>query len=226
MSRVFATLPEALTEIARLERLVSALYKQLTAKAPVAAATTAVETAPRKRAHTETALVMYTDGSSLGNGKAGARAGAAVTTNGGFVWQGRAPGAQTNNRAETYAAIVALAHARDVTTATLWTDSEYVMHGVRSWLDGWVRAGWKKKDGQAPLNVDLWRMVWALITERRERQLPPVAIEWVKAHNGTEGNEEVDKLAKAAAEMPLDGAAPFYPPFPGIDEVLKRANLA
>jgi len=229
MSRVFTTLPEALVEIARLEHLVSALYRQLVANgAPVATVpvtSVAAESAPRKRTRTETALVMYSDGSSLGNGAKGARAGSAVKTNRGFVWQSRAPGMQTNNRAELYAAIAALAQARDEPSATLYTDNEYVVKGVNRWLDMWVRAQWKKQDGKPVLNQDLWRMARALILEREDRRLPPVAVEWVKAHSGIEGNEEVDKLAKAAAELPLDPAAPFYPPFPGIEKVLELAKL-
>lgn len=227
MSRTFTTLAEALTEIARLEGLVTVLYKQLTAMAPVLTpSAAAAESAPRKRAYSETALVMYSDGSSLGNGTSGARAGSATKTNRGFVWQGRAPGTQTNNRAELYAAIVAMAQARNTTTAVLYTDNEYVVKGVNTWLSGWVRRNWVKADGAPVLNQDLWRMTFALIEERREHQLPPITVEWVKAHSGIEGNEEVDKLAKAAAELPLDPGAPFYAPFPGIDEVLKRSKLA
>lgn len=229
MSRLFATLPEALAEIARLERLVSVLYKQLTVAAPLGRPVPLIvpttDGESRKRAHSETTLVMYTDGSSLSNGSAGARAGAAVKTNQGFVWQGRAPGQQTNNRGELYATIVAMAQARDVENATLYTDSRYVLDGVNSWLAGWVRAEWKKKDGAPVLNQDLWRMVHALLTDRREKQLQPITIKWVKAHSGIPENEEVDKLAKAAAELPPDPAAPFYPPFPGIERVLAQAGL-
>lgn len=232
MSQRITSLPEALAEIARLERLVARLYRALdpterrTAPPPPPTAVTTAA-APRKRAFPNTdTLIIYTDGSSLGNGRSGARAGCAVTTNRGFRWQARAPGPQTNNRAELYAAIVGMAQARDCERAILNTDSEYVSDNANMRLAGWIKSGWKKKDGSPVLNEDLWRMVWALMTERREKNLLNITLVWVKAHAGNAENERVDDLAKAAAELPLDTTAPFYPPFPGIEDVLAKSNLS
>lgn len=228
MSRVFASLPEALVEIARLEKLVAALYCQLMASGVVSAAPTAPtasSSAARKRAQPDSSsLIIYTDGSSLGNGKAGARAGCAVSTNRGFEWKARAPGAQTNNRGELYAAIVGLAQARNDQSATLYTDSEYVLNGLNLWLRGWVRRGWKRGGGEQVLNEDLWRMAWALVSERDEKEQARMVVLWVKAHAGDPGNERVDKLAKEAAELPLTASSPLYPLFPGIEEVQKRMD--
>lgn len=226
MSRVFTSLPEALIEIARLEKLVTALYRQLTETGSATPSASATSSAPRKRAHPDSSpLIIYTDGSSLGNGNAGARAGCAVLTNRGFEWKARTPGAQTNNRGELYAAIVGLAQARADQNATLYTDSKYVLNGLNQWLRGWVRKGWKRADGAPVLNEDLWRMAWALVSERDERKQARVVVLWVVSHAGDPGNDRADKLAKAAAEMTPVANAPFYPPFPGIEEVQKRVGV-
>lgn len=228
--RVF-TLPEALAEIDRLQRLVAKLYHALTApsREPLAEpATASAETAvvSRKRAHKEPdELIIYSDGSCLGNGKMGARAGSAVITNRGFLWQGRLAGVQTSNRGELYAAIVGLAQARDDERVVLNTDSEYVANGMNEWLSIWLRNGWKKKNGEPVMNRDLWSMIVMLVAERRERTLADARVVWVKAHAGNSENERVDALAKEAAEMPLSATAPLYPPFPGSDDVLSAAYL-
>ena len=236
------TLSEALAEIARLQALnlklqqrIAQLVAQhgdanapsLTECTPSAVAATAAENEPplkRKRSEEEP-LVVYTDGSASKNGLPGAKAGSAAIASDGRRWAARTPGAQTSSRAELYAGIVGLSMTREAQRATLYTDSEYFALGVneQSRLARWARNGWKKQDGTVVVSIDLWKMVWALITERRERKLPPVAVLWVKGHAGIVGNEEVDKLADRAAQMQPEAAG--YPVFEGIAEVFARAGL-
>lgn len=172
-------------------------------------------------------LVIYTDGSALNNGMPGAKAGSAVYIDANTTWRARTPGKQTSSRAELYAAIAGAGMARESKRVELHTDSSYVQLGVTdpTRLARWVRNGWKTKAGTPVLNVDLWRMLWALIEERRERTQLPISFRKVKGHSGVAGNEAADKLADRAAVQAVASGDFFYAPFPGIDVVLKRANI-
>lgn len=89
----------------------------------------------------------------------------------------------------------------------VYCDSLYVINSVTKWMPGWKRKGWRKKDGQPVLNVELMRRIDALLQGRRVR------FEWVKGHAGHPLNEAADRLANAAAASWRDGTAP--PPGPG-----------
>jgi hypothetical protein len=47
-----------------------------------------------------------------------------------------------------------------------------------------------------------------LSSRRSKRKL---TLQWVKAHNGDEGNELADRWAKYATTLPLDKVEPFLP---------------
>ena len=49
----------------------------------------------------------------------------------------------TNNRMELTAAIEALNALSGRTQVTLYTDSKYVMDGIREWMPNWKQRGWK-----------------------------------------------------------------------------------
>ena len=72
----------------------------------------------------------------------------------------------------------------------LWTDSTYVMKGITEWIHGWKRRGWKKSDKKPVVNVDLWKILDALNSQRN------VEWHWVKGHAGVDGNERADELAR------------------------------
>jgi ribonuclease HI len=99
--------------------------------------------------------------------------------------------ATTNNRMELTAAITALSALTEPCEVTLYTDSKYVSDAVnKGWLDAWLRAGWKKKDG-AVKNPDLWQSLLPLLAEHR------VTFVWVKGHAENEYNNRCDALAVA-----------------------------
>jgi len=98
----------------------------------------------------------------------------------------------TNNRMELTAAIKALEAIKPnfQGQAILWTDSTYVMKGITEWIHGWKKRGWKKSDKKPVINVDLWKTLDQLNSERE------VTWKWVKGHAGIEGNERADELAR------------------------------
>ncbi len=99
----------------------------------------------------------------------------------------------TNNRMEMMAAIQALEFFDDVTTVTIYSDSQYLVNGMKSWIYSWRKKNYKKKGKLIP-NADLWVILWDLNVKHRVRW------HWVKGHNGHAGNERADELAEIARE--------------------------
>ena len=99
----------------------------------------------------------------------------------------------TNNRMELTAAIRALEALPAGTRARLFTDSQYLRRGITEWLPAWIARGWRKKDGGAVENDDLWRRLAELAAAH------DVAWSWVRGHAGHRWNERADALATAAA---------------------------
>jgi ribonuclease HI len=95
----------------------------------------------------------------------------------------------TNNRMELTAAIEALKALRGRQAVVLHTDSRYLMDGIREWLPGWKKRGWKTAAKKAVKNQDLWQALDAVA------QKHDVSWRWVKGHSGHELNDEADALA-------------------------------
>ncbi|MDZ4761179.1 MAG: ribonuclease HI [Alphaproteobacteria bacterium] len=102
--------------------------------------------------------------------------------------------ATTNNRMELMAAIKALESARAGAAITLHTDSQYVKDGLTKWIKGWKRNGWKTADKKPVKNQDLW------IRLELAAEVHKVDWRWVRGHNGDEGNERADALARKGCE--------------------------
>jgi ribonuclease HI len=117
----------------------------------------------------------------------------------------RLPGsAQTNNRAELFAPLVALRAFESLPPAQIQirTDSAYLVQGV-TLIPTWRALGWRRAHG-ALRNVDIWRLLGAQLAGMREVGWPTPVFRHVPAHTGLDGNEEADRLAKiGAGEPPL-----------------------
>lgn len=96
----------------------------------------------------------------------------------------------TNNRMELTACIEALKAIPKDFSITLRTDSRYVQDGICHWIVGWKKNGWKTASKTPVKNMDLWQELDVLSQKR------PITWEWVAAHNGEEGNERADMMAK------------------------------
>jgi ribonuclease H len=131
---------------------------------------------------------LFSDGSCLGNPGAGGWA---------YILQygdaiKKASGAEamtTNNQMELTAAIMGLSALKQPCRVELFTDSEYVVKAISSWLAKWVVTDFKGKK-----NADLWRRYLAAAAPHEIRA------SWVKGHAGHPQNEECDAMARAAAE--------------------------
>lgn len=100
----------------------------------------------------------------------------------------------TNNRMELTAVVEALRALTRPSTVIIHVDSSYVMNGMKTWIAGWKRNGWKTASKQPVKNVDLWQ---ALDAEVAEHQVSWV---WVKGHAGDPGNERADALANKGVD--------------------------
>ena len=134
---------------------------------------------------------LYTDGSCHGNPGPGGWA--AILEYGAKSRELTGhDGATTNNRMEMMAVLEGLRALKEPCVVEVWTDSRYVVDGMKSWLAGWKKRGWKTASKQPVKNEELWR---ALDEEASRHQ---VTWNWVKGHDGHPQNERCDQLANEA----------------------------
>jgi ribonuclease HI len=95
----------------------------------------------------------------------------------------------TNNRMELRAVIEALKVLSRSCVVKIVTDSQYVQKGVESWMPQWKRKNWKTASGKPVANRDLWELL------DQELAQHTVVWEWVRGHQGHDGNERADALA-------------------------------
>ena len=139
-------------------------------------------------------IEIYTDGSCLTN--AGNGGWAAIINDDGKIK--KISGSEkdtTNNRMELLAPINALRELNDNSEITIYTDSQYVKLGITEWINKWLNNNWQTSKKEDVKNKDLWVELYNL-----DKSLN-VKWNWVKAHAGNPMNEEVDLMAKKAANL-------------------------
>ena len=77
----------------------------------------------------------------------------------------------------------------------IFTDSKYVKSGITEWIHNWKKNGWKTANKKEVSNKALWTELDLLNNEFE------ISWNWVKAHSTDELNNEVDLLAKDAANL-------------------------
>lgn len=102
---------------------------------------------------------------------------------------------QTNNRAELTAAIRAIERAPQDEPLHVWSDSMYVVLGMKGRATMWERNGWRNASGKNVKNVDLWRRLLCAAAQRNGETI----WHYVRGHSGVEGNEYADRLAVRGA---------------------------
>jgi len=100
----------------------------------------------------------------------------------------------TNNRMELTSAIEALKALRRPVSATIYTDSQYLIKGLEQWLPAWKARGWQTAGKQPVKNRDLWELLDQLASEHQ------LSWHWVKGHAGNPGNTRADALANQGVE--------------------------
>ena len=139
-------------------------------------------------------IKIYTDGSCMSNPGNGGWA-AIINMNGEIRKISGNEKNTTNNRMELMAPINALKNINSKDPIEIFTDSKYVKNGITEWINTWVLNNWKTSKKENVKNKDLWLELHKL------NQSLNVKWNWVKAHAGDPLNEEVDMLAKKAANL-------------------------
>ena len=137
-------------------------------------------------------IKIYTDGSCIGNpGKGGWAAIIIINDK-----KTQITGSQentTNNQMELLAPIKALNKIPRGSKIQIFTDSKYVKSGITEWIHNWKKNGWKTANKQSVKNKEFW-IELDLLTEKFE-----IKWNWVKGHSTDKLNNEVDLLAREAA---------------------------
>ena len=72
----------------------------------------------------------------------------------------------TNNRMALLSAIAGLSALRRACDVVFVSDSRYLIEGMKEWIHGWVRRGWRRKTGPVE-NLDRWRELVELAAAHR-----------------------------------------------------------
>ncbi len=137
-------------------------------------------------------IVIYTDGSCLGNPGKGGWAAVIIKDDKEEIIFGSEK-QSTNNRMELTAAINALLKIKEDKKIKIYTDSKYVKEGIEKWINNWKLNNWKNANKKDVKNKDLWIKLDNLISKKK------ITWNWVKAHSINEYNNKVDILARDAA---------------------------
>ncbi len=137
-------------------------------------------------------IKIYTDGSCLGNPGFGGWAAIIFLNDKKIKIKGKKKNT-TNNQMELMASIKALKKIPVGKKVQIYTDSKYVKIGITEWIKSWKKNNWKTSSKKKVKNKDLWKKLDHLSEKHQIKWL------WVKGHSGDIVNEEVDQLAKEAA---------------------------
>lgn len=148
-------------------------------------------------------LIIYTDGSCLGNGRAENCGGYAfIILNEDEEIISKVSKQElntTNNRMEMKAIINGISEAINCLNSNdfiieVYTDSAYI-HNCRTqrWYKSWKNNGWKNSKKEPVKNKDLWEILSFFFEDKR------FIFNKVKGHAGNKFNELVDTMAVAAS---------------------------
>ncbi len=148
---------------------------------------------------TKNSLIIFSDGSSLGNPGPGAYGALIILDKlDEIIELGGMKPMTTNNEMELTAIISALGYSiNNSMPVHIFTDSQYVINGITKWVYGWVKNGWQTKEKEDVKNKQLWQSLYDLVEMRGAN-----TITWhhVRGHVGVPGNERVDTIARELAE--------------------------
>ena len=139
-------------------------------------------------------IKVYTDGSCLENPGNGGWA-AIIIDDGKKTQIKGSKKNTTNNQMELMAPIEALKKIPKGSNVQIFTDSKYVKSGITEWIHNWKKNGWKTANKQKVKNKDLW-VELDLLSNQFD-----IKWSWVKAHSNDNLNNEVDLIAREAANL-------------------------
>ena len=139
-------------------------------------------------------IKIYTDGSCIDNPGQGGWA-AIILDEGKKTEIKGSKKDTTNNQMELLAPIEALKKIPKGSKVQIFTDSKYVKSGITEWIHNWKKNGWKTANKKEVSNKELWTELDLLNNDFE------ISWNWIKAHSTNKFNNEVDLLAKNAANL-------------------------
>jgi len=137
-------------------------------------------------------IKIYTDGSCLGNPGNGGWAAIILEDEKKTHIKGSKKDT-TNNQMELLAPIKALQKIPQGSKVEIFTDSKYVKSGITEWILNWKKNGWITANKQPVKNKDLWTELDNMTIAHEIKWI------WVKGHSSDKLNNEVDLIAREAA---------------------------
>ncbi len=135
---------------------------------------------------------IFTDGSAIGNPGPGGWG--TVFAQGKTRWEMSGANPWTTiSEMELVAAVQALRILPVRSRIELYSDSEYLIYGMRAFVFRWQRHGWRNRRGAQLQNRDLWAELVGLNARLSIRWM------WIKGHNGHRDQTRADMLAYEAA---------------------------
>ena len=139
-------------------------------------------------------IEIYTDGSCLKPNGASGWACIGIVQKSKKIWElSGGSKSSTNNRMELTAVIEALDFFCMYKKYVIYSDSLYVIKGIKEWIKKWRVNNWKDVK-----NPDLWKRLDLCVRDKNIEWI------WVKAHNGNKYNEFVDFIAKKESKKNLN----------------------
>ena len=145
-------------------------------------------------------MIIYTDGSCLGNGKAHNTGGFGVVVLDNdenlLYTYSKQSADTTNNREELKAILYAfLNHGVklndwNMNVPIVYSDSNYCVQTFNDWMFNWARNGWIKSDKKVPENLDLIQAYYDWYQKGYR-----IDLRKIKGHAGHKWNEMADDLA-------------------------------
>jgi ribonuclease HI len=110
------------------------------------------------------------------------------------IWNSSKPlDDKTNNFAEVTAGIDGLKYIlKEIDTkddkplVIMSSDSQYLMKGINSWLDNWIKRGWKNNEGKPTPNKKEWQFIKKCLDNRDDFKC--ILTCWIRGHELKEGN--------------------------------------
>lgn len=160
----------------------------------------------------EQPVFIFADESCLGNQfqdteRPGAAAGLVERFDGRRGWHRRDfawfESDTTNNRMAITSGIVGLEALKRPCRVVFTTDSQYLVHGMKDWVHGWAKRGWRRRGGPIE-NIELWKRLCRVAARHR------IEWRWVRGHAGHAKNEYANHLAveTATRRRGLEGTVP------------------
>jgi len=157
----------------------------------------------------QTMLRLYTDGSSINNGRAGNRGGYAAVYPDFLEHSFGSPlpdtSSQTNQTAELTAIYQGILKLYTLTNTKeqilrICTDSEYSIHCLTKWVVGWRKKDWKTSEGKPVVHREIIEHILHALNDFAGHQFCHI-----KAHTGltdedSKFNDIADRLARKSVE--------------------------